>query len=33
MALDGETGKRLEGTLKAGPPAPATLPLATTTAN
>ena len=30
MALDGETGKRLEGTLKAGMPDPATLTLATT---
>ena len=29
MALDGETGKRLEGTLKAGMPDPATLTLAT----
>ena len=29
MALDGETGKRLEGALKAGMPDPATLTLAT----
>ena len=30
MTLDGETGKRLEGTLKAGMPDPATLTLVTT---
>ena len=29
MTLDGETGKRLEGALKAGMPDPATLTLAT----